>query len=310
MCNLPKSMSFNVSEEIKRLNRLDLDSLEYAEVVNKFKSLIFKIPIPIKNLDSTELFFRSRICNYKEIDSINELCAPPAHLVVGFQRCNPPGKSMFYSSSKRITTLLECNVQVGDIVYLSQWMNKESTPTNMILSDNIKLKSNKKLNLEQQLIISYIDTLFTRPIHESFSNAYKLTSAITEIITSNFSSSKIHDVRNDGNIALIYPSILDKQGSYNTVFPHELAKDRLKALHVMKLQITKRNGRSIKVKILDNAREIINGRIIWLNDVNKVPLLKNTQKKGLLMQFTGKVWSIPISDSELTENYIEKLLME
>ncbi len=301
-------MSTKIRDIIRELNRIDLETVEYQKVVEKIMPLVTQIPMFIQMSKSTELFFRSRICNNKGIECIDELFAPPNELVKGFQRCNPPHKSMFYSSSKRITTLLECNVKVGDIVYLSQWINKEPTPLNILLSHNIETNL-QQISSEQEIITSYLDTIFTRPIHKSFSNAYKITAAITELITNNFKPNKDQDIRDDENVALVYPSILDIQGSYNTVFSPNLAKERLLPLHIMKLKVIEKNGRSIKVKIIDNAREVIEGKIIWLNDENKIPTLITNRNK-LQFQWTGKVWSIPIQNSSVTQNEIEELLNE
>lgn len=301
-------MSTKIRDIIRELNRIDLETVEYQKVVEKIIPLVTQIPMFIQMSKSTELFFRSRICNYKRIECIDELFAPPNELVKGFQRCNPPKKSMFYSSSKRITTLLECNVTVGDIVYLSQWINKEPTPLNILLCNNIETNL-QQISSDQEIITSYLDTIFTRPIHKSFSNAYKISAAITELITNNFKPNKEQDIREDKKVALVYPSILDIQGSYNTVFSPNLAKERLLPLHIMKLKVIEKNGRSIKVKIIDNAREIIDGIIIWLNDENKIPTLITNRNK-LQFQWTGKVWSIPIQNSLVTQNDIEKLLNE
>ena len=129
------------------------------------------------------------------------------------------------------------------------------------------------------------------------------------MITNNFNPNKDQDIRDDENVALVYPSILDIQGSYNTVFSPNLAKERLLPLHIMKLKVIEKNGRSIKVKIIDNAREVIEGKIIWLNDENKIPTLITNRNK-LQFQWTGKVWSIPIQNSSVTQNEIEELLNE
>jgi hypothetical protein len=303
-------MNNKTSNLIKELNRLDLETIDYNNLLEKIKPIVTNIQMHIQMSKSTELFFRSRVCNNKEIDNLDELLAPPNHLVKGFQRCNSPGNSMFYSSSKRITTLLECNVMVGDTVYLTQWVNKKSIPLNMLFSNIIENNSTKKLTLDEEIIISYLDTIFTRQIHKSFSNAYKLTAAITELITNNFKPNPIHDIRSDGNAALVYPSVFDISNSYNTALLPDFAKERLQFLHVMKIKITERNDRSIKIKIINNAREVIDGKIYWLNDETKIPLLIEDKSKGLLFQYTGKVWSIPLGDSKITESTIEDLLNE
>lgn len=297
-------MSSEISIVIKELNRLDLEKVDYDKVIEKIKPLMCAILIETQKSNSTDMYFRSRICNDKEIENIKELSAPPNELVKGFQRCNPPGKSMFYSASKRMTTLLECNVQVGDIVYLSQWVNKEPIPLNIILYNDTETK------ISNELVLNYIDTVFTRQVHNSFSNAYKLTSAITELITSSFKPDKTYDIREDGEIALVYPSVSDILGGYNTVMSPSFANKRLEALHVMKLRITERKGNSIKVKVIDNAREVINGKIIWLNDKKKIPLKIQDKNGGIIFQYTGNKWSVPVGESELTEDIMNKLMTE
>lgn len=47
---------------------------------------------------------------------------------------------MFYVASRRIGALVEARVEVGEIVYLSQWIGRDEIPVNRIFDD----EENKK----------------------------------------------------------------------------------------------------------------------------------------------------------------------
>lgn len=216
----------NIRNLIRTLNRLDLSCTDYPTLVSMFRDAIIGIRVSIGLSPSTELYFRARICNSPKPSEVHEIAAPPAEFVSGFQRCNPPKHSMFYSASKRLTALLECDVQPGDVVYLSQWANNKPTPRNRILLMDDE-QEGVSLNANEQLLHSYIDTIFTRQIHETFSDAYKLTAALTEVLTTGFTPNGEHDIRDDRTVGLIYPSVVDITGSYNTVFHAPFSSERL-----------------------------------------------------------------------------------
>ena len=300
-------MKSNTRKIINELNKLDLDKTEYRIIKNLLSPLVKKLPHLIKNTNG--FYFRSRICNEKNLVDKSELNAPPKELVKNFQRCNQPFEPMFYASSKRITSILECNPKEGDIIYLSQWSNNNNkVPVNHLLNHNIEHEYNN-INIEQEMIISFLETIFTRKIHKTYSNSYKITAAITELCRINFK------VNNGGNkyinqkVGFAYPSVFNLKDSYNTVFEKEFATKEFEIFHVMKLKILERDNDNLKYKILDTAWEFENGKIIWTNDKNQVPKLRVSKQYLQFMYWKGGA-AIPVEKSEISENFLTKLMNE
>ncbi len=65
-------------------------------------------------------FYRGVIYAEKPMN-VGYLGYPPARLVNNYQRCNGPGKPMFYCSVDSAAVFAELDAQLGDKVYLSKW---------------------------------------------------------------------------------------------------------------------------------------------------------------------------------------------
>ena len=276
---------------IRRLNRLDVERAEFDDIVLMLRHAITGVRVSVGLTPSTELYFRARICNSHKPTKVAELAAPPAEYVTGFQRCNPPGNSMFYSAAKRITALLECDVEVGDTVYLGQWNNREPAPLNRVLAMDDAPESATEFTANEHILHTYFDTIFTRPVHETFSNVYKLTAAATEVLTTGYNPNSEHDIRDDRAVGLIYPSVVDIAGSYNTVFHAEFANERIQLSHAMELKVKEREGKHIVVEVMDNAIEFIDGEIEWLGNPLAIPQLVADRNK-LTFISNGRSWVI------------------
>lgn len=295
---------------IRELNRIDLDTIEYSLLSEKLKKLLFEFPVFVRLSKSTDMYFRARISNKEELNYVSQIVAPPKEFVKGYQRCNPPQKPMFYTSSKRLTTLLECAAEEGNIVYLSQWMNRDRVPLNSILDDkNNDDIFHQNLTPKQSLVLAYLDTIFTRKIHSSFSNHYKITAAVTEIITDGFPLDKQQNISENKKIGLVYPSIYDAVGSYNTVFHPEFIEERMELQHVMKLEIKRKMNNEYEVEVIDNALNFENGKIHWLNNKNSIPKLLEAKNKVPFI-YDGKKWNILIEETPLNDKKVKLLLNE
>lgn len=278
--------------QIKRINRIDLSKSNYETVKAIINKMIEGIPIQVSASQPQDLLFRARKNPGGKITDVSGLCAPPPELVTGFQRCNVPGKPMFYCSSRRIAALLEIDAQVGDIVYLSQWMANTRLPVNMLLEDEaLDDMLLRHLTERDELFYAYVDTLFTRRVDRAFSKDYMVSAAIAEICTSSHPPDEKMFVEADGHVGLKYPSIVDLEGSYNIAFPAEFAGERIGAHHVMELEILEREGDRLAVKLLDTAFDLDDGAIKWTGDAINVPALR-APKGGVPFRFDGKKWRI------------------
>ena len=306
-----KMSTLNIRSLIKQFNRMDLEKADYENIVTRFREATSHVRIYVTPTRSTDYYFRAVVWSNEKPKKVDNLQAPPAELVKGYQRCNPPKKPMFYSASKRITALLECDVQVGDKVYLSQWINLKPVPVNRILFPDKNFETNVVLTDKENALYDYVDNIFTRPVHETFSNAYKFTAAITEVLTTKFDSIQNPniDISEDGTIGLIYPSITNIEDSYNVVFHASLAEERLRLMHVMELVVRGRKGKKISIEVIDNAIEFPNGSIAWLNNKFAIPKLRDSIDYIEVMS-NGREWITPTRDTEHTLEDIEILLNE
>ncbi len=298
----------NISELIRQLNRLDVDKADYEYIVSILRKAIKDVRVPVAS-SSTELYFRARICNGAKPGTVNELKAPPTELVKGFQRCNPPGVPMFYCASRRISALLECDAKKGDKVYLGQWLSRKPAPVNTIMLSDMSHNFNPRMTVRESSFYTYVDTIFTRPVHETFSNVYKITSAATKVLTTGYKISKEHYIGEDCTVGILYPSVANIEGSYNCAFHVSFADSKLVLLHVMELVVKSREGKKISVEVTDNAIEFPDGNIEWLNNPSAIPKLSKAIS-GLTFISNGRSWVIPIRDNMPTSEEINELLNE
>lgn len=308
--------SIKLIQIIRQINNIDLDKADYSYLVSLIRSASDKFSLRIMPI-ANKIYFRARICNSKNIDQVSELGAPTASQIGGFQRCNPPGVSMFYASSKRITTLLECDVKDGDIVYIGQWISKTLAPLNRVLTNPEDTESDVRTDTEH-IFLTFIETLFTRQIHKTFSNSYKVTAAVTEVLTTGYPKKMSFIGRNneevivetDGTGGLCYPSVTNISNSYNTVFHSSFTDTNFLLMHVTKLRVIKRTDKEFSVEIIDTANEIEAGKILWLNNNYSIPREPIEDKNGIILMTNGRNWVIPVRNNPLTAEDIKLFLYE
>jgi len=293
---------------IRELNRLDVVRADYNYLVQKLRAASKDTSIPLFQSSSTEFFFRARICNSCELDHVSQLGAPPAEKVVGYQRCNPPGVPMFYAASNRQTALIEIDAQDEDIVFLSQWMPKAPLPINQVFTSSFPVER-PEASAREILFHSYLDTIFTRQIHDSFSDAYKLTAAAAEVLTTRFVESTIWDVRVDGTVGLRYPSVAHTFQAFNTAFHADFAKERLELVHVTKLKVVKRSPGHTQILLLDTALEAVDGFLVWQRSPIHIPLPIEDRKRIPFIS-NGRAWTLPVFQHPPSESDIDRFLSE
>ena len=260
-----------------------------------------------------DLFFRARVNPIAAINHVSELLAPPRELVTGYQRCNAPFDPRFYCSSRRATAVRECRVKGGDIVYLSQWIGKGLLPINKILDVDASAVLIEDMNEAESIFYTHLDTIFTRRVHETYSNDYKFSAAVTEQLTARFPPGEF-EVAQDGAVGIRYPSVFDPEMSYNVAFPADFAPDRIDLIHITKLQINEVTTDGLAVKFLDAAIEFDNGKIQWTGNNRCLPMPRD-QKGGVLFRFSGERWELAILDHLVEQippldRYLNDLMQE
>lgn len=295
-------------QEIKKLNRLDPARASFDRIKQILDVMTFGLKVVIGLTQGNELFFRARKNPNTKPLAVRELAAPPSELITGFQRCNPPGVPMFYSSSRRITALLECDVKPGDIVYISQWIGKDKIPVNRIFETGFDNGDFAYEEVEDILLL-YFDTIFTKRIHKEFSDDYKFTAAVSQFLTSNFPKGPEFDIRVDGNVAIRYPSVLDRDNAFNTAMHSIFADDRLELLHVMELLIRERSEADVLAEVSDNAIQFDDGEIQWSGDRNKIPQFRE-KTRAVPFIFDGSRWQLALHAGEISGIDLQAILYE
>lgn len=298
-------------EQIKKLNRIDPKTASYDSILSIFTKITDGMKVVVGIAAGGELFYRARVASEKPL-KITELQAPPAHLVRGYQRCNPPLTPMFYAASQRAGALLETRVSEGDIVYLSQWIAKDKIPVNRIFDseENQAVDGYPAAALigpNDDLLLTYLDTQFTRRIHASFTDDYKFTAAIAQFLTCNFRKNDEHAVRDDGHVALMYPSVLGLDAWHNTAMHADFASERLELLHVMELEVLYADDNHVRINILDTATDFEAGVIYWSSDPSRVPTLLE-KNRGVPFVYSGRKRSVQLFEGPVTASYVEALL--
>jgi RES domain len=290
------SNTVEIRQKIRWLNRQDPSKLNFEQLKKTYREVLKGLVIPMMGAPAHEFYFRARVNPNKRPDNIKELMAPPPELVVGYQRCNGPADPMMYTASRTKTALLECGVKAGDVAYLSQWIAKSTIPTNMMLIPR-EIHNDEKLKSPlQELIYSYVDTLFTRRIDKSFSDDYIFTAAISDMLCRNFESETIVAKGSDNSIAFRYPSIVDIENSYNTVFTDVFAKQWLELCHLMEVRVIHSSVNSFEIEVRDNATDFSSGQIHWTGDPSKTPTVVGPNG-GAPFISDGKIWHL-VTNSE------------
>lgn len=302
-------MSLSSRAKIRGLNLLDLDETPYEIVLEMCSELFVGLKTTMRTNGGAELLFRSRVNPSIRPSKVDELGAPPAEAVTGFQRCNAPGNPMFYAASKRRTALLESRAKKGDIVYLSQWIGRESYKTN-----NLLIASDDEIDAmdddgKGSIIYSFMDSMFTKRIHSDFSNDYKISAALSERMTTGFPDIVGGVERNDGKIAIRYPSVFDKKKSYNTCFHAETAENKLRPLHVMEAVVVQSHGMHIDIRVMDTAFSFQDGKIEWTGSPHRLPAMRG-EDGSVLLRSDGKEWLAAVLEDVSSEVYLRNLLLE
>lgn len=293
---------------LERINRLSDDDCDYGKLVDLYHDLIEGLATEVMTTKIQELYFRARRNLPEKPQNTSEIGPPPADVVKGFQRCNAPGRPAFYSSSKRSTAILEIRPKSGETIYLSQWQSRKSLPVNIILQPlNQKLVRGQD-SIPQALLHAHVDTLFSQRIHEDFSHDYRKSSALAEVLTTRFEHDKNLSVHNDGCIGLRYPSIFDRIGSYNTVFPAHFVDARIYPIHLIEAKVNSVSENQVDLEILDTAVDFEAGKILWTGDRASIPVAY--EGRGIRLRSNGKKLLVDVRSTLATPNEIKAFLEE
>lgn len=243
---------------INEIDNYDLKNVEFYKVwwhvnllLSELNQQIIKLPL------GTPLLRASKRFKERPVD-VSELGAPPVEKVVGFQRCNQPGKPMFYCSSHVATALREIVVEPGDRVYVSECSVRE-------LFDLFRMPPLRGLAKDVEafdVLAAWIDKRFTEKIDKAFSERYKVTAALTAC----YASGTI-DRFNLSNLPMggvAYQSVAHgEKYRINFAIHANIAKQCVGFDRVTELEIYEVSDSKITFFVHGVAEKIIDGKIIW-----------------------------------------------
>jgi len=281
----------------KQLERLDLKRAEYTYVKTVVKSLFNGQVAPALKIDAGGAFYRVRKNPPRKPSKLIEIREPPWEFVTGFQRCNSPGKPVFYASNRILTAALETNVVDGDTVYMSQWFLTKPMRCNVAVMSELydeHKEIDEILTSASIELIEYFETLFTRPVHDTFSEQYKTTAAISEMLTGEFSraliSPEVDDafLSSDGHMGLAYKSVVDRAEGENLALHPTLVTEFCSIGNVIEARIISRSDSDIVLEVLDFSDTVTDGVLSWSNDPRSIPFLDFSN--GGSINYEGMKW--------------------
>jgi len=252
----PMASDDEIAAAISELNRLDCEHVEFDDIVEKVRFLFDGLALEANVIEPGTKLYRGR-----QMDSapkhIRELYYPPPEYVNGFQRCNRPGKPLFYASGNMATLLSEIKTKVGSTVYISEWVT-----TAQLFCFYFPFRQPQK-NITGARVQTFVENRFSQPIHETFSSQYKITAAISSLIVGEdigFADSAENGPKLGG---LIYPSVAHPARSENVALVPQAADNSLKLLSVTSFKIVSVENHEYKFEELDFCSNFSYDIINW-----------------------------------------------
>lgn len=275
--SMKKNSPFKARELIRKLNLLKLEDASYGTIKNKVSRLYDGCSSQAYTMQKGQRLYRGVIYQ-KKPDRTSFLGAPPKDRVTGYQRCNTPGHPMFYCSPDPSAIYYELGVSKGDRVYHSKWtvINPD-----FFINQLISSFPEKDTSQVQEIVQTYLETVFSQPVHETYSYQYKITAAISEVLTTREIAG---DDQNRKMGGLAFPSVAHPKQSLNIVLFPDIAESCLSLDYVEEVQVTESKGKEISVKYTDISSNLDNGTISWSGKpkewrLNKGEMLTITAEK-------------------------------
>ena len=248
-----------VREIVTALNRIDLARADYAYLRERISLLVKGFSLKASLVPVGTAFFRGIIYPQRPTH-VSALSPPPPEIITNYQRCNCPGRPMFYAGMDIAAIFAEIDAKQGDKVYLSKWLVEKEffyfrippIPASEIQNDPAWA------NIE-----TFLETRFIHPIHETFSHQYKLTAAISQQFSNG--AILIDGIEKSGPRlgAVAYPSVAHSSRSDNIAIQPSTVQDCLKLQDVREMYVVEHIGNSRKVQYLDFSANFDLGLINW-----------------------------------------------
>jgi hypothetical protein len=221
------------------------------------------------------LFYRARVMSGgKPPQNISEISTPPRLLSKSYQRCNRPGRPVFYCSDHPSAPLVEIHAAVGDYVVLSRWMTKRPLlvgPIGYTKSNLERLGARRECPefivprpqdsedySHNESITAYLAELFTQQVPNSEEYRYKPSIAIAESFF-NYRYTQL-DYRFEG---IIYPTLALRASCENLALTEEFASTGLMLTAADFVQVIDRNEQDVFLfKYFGSVKHVLLGGIL------------------------------------------------
>lgn len=241
-------------ELIKQLNRMDLDQADYNYIKEQINRLFEGIPLRGITPHKEARLYRGVKHTERPLD-VRKLGYPPSEKIKNYQRCNPPNKPMFYCSPDPAAVFYELNVKPGDNFYFSKWSVKSDFYI-LQIAPNVDEQINHNV---RDIVLTFFETKFIQPIHETYSSQYKITSAIAERMSKG-------DLELNKGIeigAISYPSVSHPARSENLAIRPEIVDTCLQLDYVEEITVKEVIGKKIEYSHTNFSARFSGGKIEW-----------------------------------------------
>lgn len=273
-----------IQKSIKELNSLDLDNADYENIRDLVDRLIIGRSINGFMLGGKPIRFYRGVLHKDKPMKTTLLSYPPAHLVTGFQRANPPGRPMFYCGIDPRIPFFELNISSGDKIYLSKWSARKKFAATTV-------EFGEGDNALDVIVKTYLQTKLSQRIHEVFSSDYKITCAIAEKLSNGtVEKGKMPDMG-----ALVYPTVSMAARPENLAIRPEIVDKCLILDYVQEYLVKEINGNNISLVEKDFANQFPDGSIQWKGRPGHLGKL---QKKGDYVTATASSFGWVVKDKK------------
>lgn len=243
-----------------QLNRADLERLEYSYVLDLVGNLIIGVPLTATKLHKDTTFYRG-VRHEDKPNAVSYISYPRKCRVKDYQRCNKPMNPMFYCSADPVAIYYEIQAKPGDKVYLSKWSLKDTFVLNQIAPNDEPERHGE--HALRDTVLTFLETKFMHPVHDTFSSQYKITAAVAEVL--GCGDTKIENPPTSGLRigGISYPSVAHPMRAQNMALLPNIVDQYLHLESIDEFTIDSATPERFAGRYTDFASDFPDGHILW-----------------------------------------------
>jgi hypothetical protein len=299
------------------LNRIDFNRADYGYLCEQVRTLLdgFSIIGAVLTAEDDIHFYRGQKIDNKPT-CLKRLSIAPKSKIDSYERCNQPYNPMFYCCAHPNTVLPEIRAESGQDIYVSRWSIKNpfiiNTAIQSLTGDG---SESSETTPEYEHVAAYIEAKFTSKIHETLSNEYMITAAISQILTGSITLTETStipmsngkpipltpEILKYGMGGLSYPSV-ERKGAVNYALTPKVASECLQLDYVEHWKVLNMNydgayANSAEILREDVASDFSDDVIHWMGSVDDWQIPQGSRVKVAIEQYGG--WVIKDKDGKL-----------